>query len=482
MSTKAIAFFLVIAGVLLGTVLYLTRGGGGTPGSGASPNAAPPAASTPWFDPAQVRAIVVRREGAPDERVERAPGGGWSYRAGRVEWPVLVPDAAVSSLGAIAQALVAQTPTSPPAAQPGDRTIVLEPMSGEAVSLRVSAAALGGKSPVLATSGTRESAYLIESALVMSLLEPGPRAWRTTQVLPGAGEASRLTLTDPDATLVLAKLENRWDVRRPIAARASQQAVSTLLGALGGLHAVRFEDAAADPSAYGLNKPGLVITLETDERMLGPGGEVTVQVRTRELVVGGPADPKGDTRFVAPDLEGSLVMVVPSAGLAAISTAPRNYLAPTATALAGADVFMVNIKDSESPAGAPGSERALRRDLDRWTRIDGAARTPVDTNDVTELLDFFTRRPGVPSPAEGPDEMRVLRRVEFFDDEGDQRDIVSVGYTPDGALAVRSGNVLVTYSNATAPALLEMPAPESLPPAPARPGAVEVKPGAPTEK
>ena len=486
--------FVVLAVVLIGAAVVLNRGSSGpTPGAGSGPAATPSTRTTPeapaqaWFSAATVRALAVRREGSVEERVERQSGGGWSYRAGRVEWPANVPDSALASLAALAEVLRVSPTTIEPAAQPGDATITIIHDDGPDVSLRVSAAALGGRSPVLAMSGSRRGAYLVESAVVAALIEPGPRAWRTTAALPDAAGSSRLTLTDNASTLVLARLEGRWDVRRPVAARASQRAVATLLGALGDLQVLRFEDPArVDPSAYGLHRPRLVVTSERDERVVQTTGQVIVQVRTRELYVGGPADAKGDTLFASPDPDGSLIMVVPASGISALGTSPRNYLAPTATAIEPASVFMFTIHDSEAGAGAVGAERGFRREGERWITLissgGAGARLPADSAEVSELLEFLSKRSGVPDPAEGADELRVLRSVKLFDDQGDAMEILSIGYTADGALAARAGNLVVNYGSTPGPALLELPAFASLPAAPEKPAPVQAGPGAPVSK
>lgn len=481
MSSKAIGLFVFVALGLVIAALLLSR----QPGTATAPTgtAAPTPVAQAWFDPAQIASIAIGGEGSPAHRVERATGGGWSYRAGSVEWPAAVPDAASGALASLAQALVTSATTPPPAAQPGDRMLTLGLREGGTVELRLSAAALGGMVPVLARAGERESAYLVDTAILSPLTEPGPSGWRLPGALPGVSDASRITITDPGASLTLARLEGKWDVRRPITARASQPAVATLVSALSAIRAMRFEDGSAGPEAYGLVSPRLVIQTEADERTAGADGAVSVRVRSRSLFVGGPADAKGDTLFVAPDPEGSMVMVVPAASISALSTAPRNYLSPTATGILPADVFMVSVRDAEAVAGAPGSERAYRRDGERWIRLGaGGERSPADGGDVMAMLEFFAERPGVPDPAGAGDEVRVLRRVEFFDGEGDALEILGVGYTAEGLLAVRAASTVVTYSGVAPPELLFVPDFATLPAAPGKPAPVVAQPGAETSK
>lgn len=488
MSPKAVLAFLVAAACVLAAAVYFNSRGASQPPVGVAPAEAL-FARAEW-DVRSASAITLARAGEPEQTVVRTEDGAWMYRSGAIEWPAAVPESAMAVLAGLSPALVAAPEAEPFAA--GGATLGFDVPGAGRLTVRVAASAIGGKSAVEIVCGEQRTFRLVEAALVQPLVEPGPRAWRVAAALPGAADASRVTLSDSVSALSLGKLDGVWDVRRPVAARASQGAVATLLGALAGVRVERFVDEARpDLAAMGLNKPGLIISVETDQRRVSESGDVKVTVRTRELYVGAAADARGDTRFVAADPDGSVVMVVQSAAISAIATSVRNYLAPTATAAARADVFMINIRDEmtaaagagESDAGAAATvERAFRRDMGRWVRLgaDGG-RTPAAEGEVDALLSFLAEKPGVPEPAEGAEPFRVLRRVELFDGEGDTLDILSLGYTSDAQFAARSGNLVVVYRDPP-PEVLELPEPSAVTPAAAGPAGLNQSADAPTSK
>jgi hypothetical protein len=176
------------------------------------------------------------------------------------------------------------------------------------------------------------------------------------------------------------------------------------------------------------------------------------------LVVGGPADAKGDTRFAAVDRAGTMVMVVGAGAVNAVSASARLYLHPTVTRVAPGEVAMVVISDES------GGQRGYRRDGGGWVRMEGdGTRSVVEGGPVEDLLEFLHARPGEPEPMGPEDGIRGLRRVELLDAEGDAREVLTAGYTADGQFAVRSGNLLVTFRSGDAPAILDLPAWETLP-------------------
>lgn len=431
------------------------------------------------FQPGLISAITVKRGDGREERVARTEAGEWRFSAGRVEWPALPPETVGAALAALPTELTKQADATP---APGGPTITLAFRDGSAVVLRLAPASLGGRTPAVMTSSAGESNVLIENSVLDPLLNPGPAGWRATGAIPGVGSCSRITLDDGRSPIALAKVEGAWSMRRPIAARASQGAVELLLSALGEIKVARFEDASAhDLAAMGLTKPILTITAETDERFADSSGEVRVRSMSRELLVGGPADPKGDTRFASADADGSILFVIPAAAVNALSLSARNYINPTAAAVSPADVAMITISDT-SPSGG-GAQRGYRRDSGGWSvmRADGS-RGPAEAGPIEELLEFLASRPGEPEPFRPDDEIRTLRKIELLDGEGDPQEILTAGYTADGQFAVRSGNLLVTYSASAAPALLDLPAFASLPPERPAPAVPTLPATAPTGK
>ncbi|MBL8746305.1 MAG: DUF4340 domain-containing protein [Phycisphaerae bacterium] len=445
----------------------------------------PTSAQTPTpqatFNPALVTSIGVKRPSGADERVTRNDAGQWHYIAGRIEWPALPPETLVSALAALPAEFSKRSEAAPAAGGP---TITLALRDGTAYALRLAPTSLGGRTAAALTTPEGATNILIENSVLDPLLNPGPAGWRSTAAVPSVRDCSRVTLDDGRSSLALARLEGKWSMRRPINARASEPAVSLLLGALADIRVIRFESAEShDLTAMGLTKPALTITAETDVRASDATGNVRVHTVTRELIVGGPADPKGDTRFAAADPDGSILFVIPASAVNALSLAPRNYLHPTVSGVSPGDIFMVAITDTTVTPGGGAGQRGFRRESGGWTTINlDGTRAPADAQAVNDLLEFLTSRPGEPEPFRPDDDIRTLRKIELMDAEGDPSEVLTAGYTSDGLFAVRSGNLLVTFNAANAPAILAMPAFGTLAPEGPAPTTPTMPTDAPTGK
>lgn len=486
MSTKALVIALVVTLGLVGVALLVSGRGKTAAPQGPAPGAGTPVASdpaAPLFTPGLVTAIEVQRPGRRSERVERSESGEWNYRAGALSWPASVPELALASLAALADELAKPGDASPAPAD-GGPVLTFAMRDGGAVAMRLSATPIGGLTAASITTSSGTKSRRVENSVLDPLLNPGPAGWRLKDAIPSAADASRVTLDDARTSLALAKIDGLWSMRRPISARASQNAVSQLLGALAAMKVERFEDPAQpDLASMGLTRPVLTVGLEMDRRVADAAGAVRVQTSVRELIVGGPADPKGDTRYASADADGSVIMVVSAAAVNALSLAPRNYLYPSAVTTPAAEVFMVTIRDTTAAVGGA-SDRGFRREAPAgWSKLNlDGSRGSADAEQVDELLEFLSARPGEPDAVSPDDEVRVLRRVELIDAEGDPREVLSVGYTADGQVAVRSGNLLVSYRASDAPRLLDLPAFETLPPVQPAPPAPTMPPGSPATK
>ncbi len=474
MSPRAvIAAVAITLGLAIAALLLTNK----QPPSPTSAQTTPTAAA---FNPALIASITVKRASGAEERVTRTDSGQWNFIAGRIEWPAMPPETLVSALAALPAEFAKHADAAP---TPGGPAVTLTLRDGSTYALRLAPTSLGGRTAAALTSPEVTSNILIENSVLDPLLNPGPAGWRSTAAIPGVRDCSRITLDDGRASIALAKLEGQWSMRRPINARASQPAVSLLLGAIAQIKAARFEDAAShDLAAMGLTSPTLTITAETDERDADAAGDIRVHTITRELIIGGPADPKGDTRFAAADPEGSILFVVPAAAVSALSLAPRNYLHPTVAAVSPADVFMITITDTTI---TPATQLGFRREPGGagWTTINpDGSRTPADAPPINDLLDFLASRPGEPEPFRPDDDIRTLRKIELMDAEGDPSEVLTAGYTADGLFAVRSGNLLVTYNAANAPAILSLPVFNTLPPEGPAPTTPTLPPNAPTGK
>lgn len=476
MSPKVVVIAVLLTLGLVVTALLTSRG---TPPIGGSGSASPAAPEARVFQPARVASISLARSGGREARVVRSDAGVWTFVAGGISWPARPPETLAPALEALAAELRSRSEGSPSAGGP---LLTIAFKEGEAVALRLAPASVGGRT--LASVTTRDGSWstLIENSVLEPLISPGPGGWRVPEALPGVTRCSRLTLEDAGAGLALAKIDGEWMMRRPITARASQSAATVLVSALGAIPVLSFDDRAGpDLEAMGLHRPVLTITAETDERAADPAGEVRVSSITRTLLVGGPADPKGDARFASADADGSIIMLVPSSAIDALSLAARNYLHPSPIGVAPGDVAMVMITDTTSASAS--AQRGFRRENAGWASMNAdGTRSTTDAAPVEALIDFLASRPGEPEPFRPDDEIRVLRRIELLDADGDAREVLSAGYSADGLFAVRSGNLLVSYRGSEAPAILQLPAFESLAPeSPVEPMPT-LPPAAPTGK
>ncbi|HVZ94870.1 MAG TPA: DUF4340 domain-containing protein [Phycisphaerales bacterium] len=489
MSNKALFAIILIAVGLLGLTLLLNKKNRPTSGT---PDGAPSTASTVLhFDPAQVTSICVGRENGRMETVTRAASGRWSCTILPAHpfgdtvilgnpWPASIPGEVTSALSLLADlkavpAQSAKIPVGSPTIQIGT--------GASTYLITVSRDTLGGRTLIRVGD---QPPVLVDTALVEPFLDPGPASWRLTSAIPGARDASRVSITTPSDNIALARAEGRWSLQRPVAARAAESVVARLLGDIADRTIVRFvDDAKPDPSALGLDKPRLVIRTESDVRATSAnpsdGGTPADASRAAELYVGAPADPIGTLLYASPNQQGSIVFVVNAADLSAISTTPRQYISPTATSVAPPSISTILIRHTDPQP----FDRGFRRQLNQWLPLTGggaaigAQRLPIDADKMTELLDFLCTRQGEPepiinrtagapesSPGAATEPMRALARIELSNSDGDPLDIIHIGYSFDGTLAVRSEGVLILYPKAAPPALLELPDFGSLPPAP----------------
>jgi len=454
MSSKAVFAAMLGLLVLVGVALYLNRSQSTGPGSAQAPDERPLAA----FDPALVTVIEVTHPASRPQRAERRADGRWALVSSNPEWPAVLPPGGLEALIALAN-LPRQAPTEAPSP---DRTVLLSLGLADRskIEFRIAQEQLGGRARVWHGN----DAGLVEVSAIKPLLDPGPGAWRVRSALPGARDASRISLeTASGGVLALARLENRWALTRPLSARANPDAVESLLGALASIPVDRFEDAPiATAQDMGLGAPVMIVSTETDlPAAQGSAGRAA----SRTLRIGGPASAKGDTLYASPGDGAGFVMTVPSSAVASVSTAVRNYLMPTVTAVRPQDVFIVSIRSLIGPdESATRDERSFRRELDGWVRLlpDGS-RTSADAEPINELLAFLAETPGEADAAPTPDGLRPLARISLFDLQGDGLEVITVGASADGEIGFRSGNVIVTHSTARIPGVLQLPDLASLP-------------------
>lgn len=475
MSQKALVSALV-ALVLLGALaLVLSRRGSGP---------VAPVGPLVEFDPVALTAIDVTVGDSATHRAERAGEGQWRYvwsppGAQPLTWPALVPPEAMRAVSRLSG--LTSVDAAGAAAQPRAR-IRLTMAGGSTVEISVLDGALGGQTTLsIDVPGKRSGLVRIGTSEIEAIINPGPAGWRIPLAAPGVRDASRLSITDASGSIGLARLDGKWTMRRPVSARADQSAVDTLLGALAGARVARFEDRPPpDAAATGLATPAMTIAWETDERAPDNSGAIRVQTRHGLLRIGGPADAQGSLRYASADEAGTALMVIPASAMTSISTAPRNYLAPTITSVLPQDVFLLTISEASS---AGEGLRAYRRKMGAWAMQQADSTTiPTDGAEVERLLEFLSQRPGEAEPAKGEDDLREVLRLDLFDLDGDPLEVIVAGYDADGTPGFRVKNLIITFPGVDPPELLNMPAFASLAPLADAPAPLSAPQGAPVGK
>jgi len=457
MSIKAIIGAVVLAMVLIIAAFFLNR---------AQPTGTTPAAADERqlldFRPRDVVRIIVSTPDAT-HTAARDDDLNWHYLTSNDEqWPAVISSQVLGALGdfsALESLNVAKDREIPDDAS----SIRVELIDGTVATVRFSREALGGK--LLATvkktdgsdesSGIAETVHLVDSNSILPLAVPGPAGWRVANALHGVRDSSRITLETTSEMIQLAKMDGRWTVRSPVSARANSEAMESLLETLALLDVTRFvESNPPSRSAAGLETPRLSITLERDVRTTDDEGRTRSRVESTSLLLGDPTDASGRFLFASPSPTSSLVMEVPSDRITQISTAPRNYLALTASQLAKEDVGLITVRTGYDTV----TERGFRRHRGEWREMlpDGDSKS-IDTALLDELLAFVVEEPGEPEPA-STDEMISAGRVTLHDASGRPLESIDFGYTADRTVFARSGAVDVLYYDFSPPALLNLPA------------------------
>lgn len=470
MSKTAIIVLVLIALGLGGSLFLMNRSGPATP-SGTGSDAT--ALTGPAFelDPAQVRALSVAGPDGNPKTVQRTGSGAWVYTVGsaseaqEIGWPVDATqvNTALRGLALIPAAGSAQGATL----GSNTSTIRISFADGSIRTIRAERESIGGNTLVQVDS---ESAVLIRADVLQPLLTEGPDNWRVRGPLAGlTTDVSRITLSAGDQRVSLARVDNRWIMRAPISAPADEVAIRSLLDGILKMRIARFESLPRDPDS-----PVLIISVERDDTVQADGS--VRQVTARELTLGSAADPTTGSRFAAlrgSGLPGATSLLlergdfVTDQQLASLAR-PEQFISKLAAPERAGDIGIVILR----PLGDAGADRGFRRDIEGWNemRPDGGMRTAElpDRESLEEIMRLMTSVLGQPRIAASIDDFRALTRIELF--TLDDRDLgtIQAGYAQGGILALRRGNVLWLYPEATPPRLLALPAPDAVEPAPQR--------------
>lgn len=199
-------------------------------------------------------------------------------------------------------------------------------------------------------------------------------------------DVTGITLTSAKGTVDLTRVDAaHWTVDRPFQAPAASFAVGDLLDAIAGIVPQRtVEEKTSDLGAYGLDKPGVRVTLRAS------GG------RTLVLSIGKTSPVS--TAVYARLEPGSAVYLVDASVGGALSKSAADLRQKTMADFANADVQRVRVTSSK------GALAVVRLGADRW-RLEGPRPWPADDFKVTDLFfplttsDAKTFHDGVGDPA-----------------------------------------------------------------------------------
>jgi len=448
MSTRALVIAVVVLGVLIGAVVIVPMLTSGN----SAPDSAAPTVLIDTIEPPAVRQLLVRRidDGTAVE-VERTASGRWVYGDAHTRsWPASRTEAAMAALTQLMRSPADDVSAGIPA---NNWTFALElsDAQGNTKVVSVAGEALGGRRRVQTDDSPPRFAHIDEHVFAM-LVDPGPASWRVRSPLHGVRDASRLTLRTSEGEIALARLGSRWSLRAPVSARADLRAVESLHSALIGLRVKRFLDAGhLSADAAGLSQPRLIISVERDRRTADEAGNVHTDIERQVLRIGGSASTDGDVLFAALGIDGDASCVIDAAQVASISTAVRNYLAPTVSAIEPADVMSIVIRDANGTGEL------------RWDRTAGGWKyegnsAPHTGEEAEELLQFVTTQPGEADVVGDDGAIRIVQNVELLDLAGHPLDQFACGVTAVGNVGCVSRGVVVVFDGNLAPAALQLPA------------------------
>lgn len=233
--------------------------------------------------------------------------------------------------------------------------------------------------------GDRLPVFVVSGALTDSVSRSAVLQWRrTTLPAPSAGSTQRVILDTPRQNIEISRSDGRWQIQRPLPARADAQVVDALAAAISRLTIKQFvADAPPDLSVFGLTSPTAVLTVfsappapppaattspASPQAASLPSTQPTTepapapQLR-QTLTVGAPADMQGDTYFATwsdSREPGNVVFTIPQQDVARLQVSLDSLRDPRITPVAASDVKELRI---DRPGAA---SLTLHRTPDGW--------------------------------------------------------------------------------------------------------------------
>lgn len=277
--------------------------------------------------------------------------------------------------------LPAPRPTSPAAAGPdnGDE--------GAVIRIRFGGRRLGGNVLAEITDPTRAGGdephlAVVSEELLRAITQPGLSGWRETAVLPDASRlTSRITLSRPDTSFTLARVNGRWRLTSPFSAPADEEKLPSLLKALESVRITDFLDLRQPSEAEaGLQEPMATVRLESDRT--GAEG-------TRTLTIGSPVGGAAGEVFARLG-ESPHIVRLDATALTTLPGAAVALIEPAATVVPVTDIFNLALRRLD----AAGPEMVYRKQLDRWGEVNSGGEVFVlddaGAAQIGELLQFLT--------------------------------------------------------------------------------------------
>ncbi|OAB60371.1 hypothetical protein AY599_15125 [Leptolyngbya valderiana BDU 20041] len=369
----------------------------------------PPSASTALqpqsvldVDAASIVSFETRGAAGKGARIERVLTG----------WQLVSPDGppwAVEDGRARAAARILADlqgrPVDEPQSAPVAMTLTIEDARGRTMSLGLREPVVGGQRIVdrIDVDGVLQR-FAIDEPLYEAFVETGLPAWRNAGLLGALpGRPARLELARGSSRLELARVDGQWSLRAPVATRANEQGIESLLQAIARLWVERFDEPA--PPAVQAQDP-VTITIEADRSE--PGDDPTRPVRITErltLTLHGPADTGGRLTLVGVSREqafrtagaaveylGATHVAVDLEPLQNVTLEPRGYVAPTALDGDASMIARLTLDERTYERTASGwSEQGRDLAVERAAALDAlAALLTTTTMTGVELTDAPT--------------------------------------------------------------------------------------------
>jgi hypothetical protein len=507
MSTKAVIIWLFLAVVLGAIAIWVLL----TPQCSKSDKSSTSqiAVGDPiiQFVPGEVRQITVETPGdGLRQIVEHAPLGK-SILGADADWQLriepLKADAAAPPVGSpwplesarIQMLLRALAETRAIAPAPTDASLGEKPakvilqLAASTITLTLADRSLAGTGLLVIDTPTGSRRAVVRDDLHHVFTDPGPRAWRDRLPFGGiAPDASRIRVESSAGTLLLGKLEGKWNLIEPVPAPADPAAVQQLVAQLSRVQIVDFLDTGSPGAATGLEKPIATLRIEADRRLIEPSKpEPTVTTDALELTIGGSAAgaSASSTPRVYASANGERLLLLDGRSVA-LTGDPAAYAWPSPIREVTSNIGGFSLTPAEG-ARPDIAERTYRRAGTNWAQILPGNRVATlsdsERRGVEDMLTFLSgdraqsgpgSRTASPTAAptitfaapEGTHQVGTLRVEGLGGSALDTLDVLAIGADK---VVVRTGRVWRTYGASSVPALLASAAQATAPTTPAPP-------------